>query len=95
MMKLVFNGTKELEIETYFEHITAGVLNASRNVDTEAEEIPDLTEFKNFRNFETVEILDGEKELPVVCAYDTLDITASFSEDRKFYGISVVLTKKE
>lgn len=91
-MKIIFNGAKELPIDTYRENVSGGTLNASLDLAvTETTHLPDLTPFRGMTEFDSVAIVSDGAEMPIVCEYNRLDITATFSDDGHYYHLNVAL----
>lgn len=95
-MKIVFDNTKELPIDNFFEHLIDNVLNSNNSIDTsKGEVIPDLTPFVNYRHFDTVQILDGVDEIPLAGNYNTVDVTVHYHSETKLYCVSITLSHEE
>lgn len=95
-MKIIFDTTKELPIDAYRENVSNNTLNASLDMEiTEETELPELEPFKGMTEFSSVSIVDGEKEMPIVCEYNRLELTASYSDAGKYFHLSAALHKEE
>lgn len=97
-MRLIFDaGTEKervFECDSSYEHPMRNQFSATKTV-PEGGEFPDLDEFKDNQDFETVALMDGETEIPLVGAYDWIfDVNISYFAAEHQYNATITLRKK-
>lgn len=101
-MQLIFDrGTgsqRAVDVAFFGENVFRGSLNASNNVilaDGASVTVPDLSPLRDNPTFTTVEVVDGNINVPLQGEYNAvLDASAAYNSAAKQYSVTVILGRQ-